>query len=322
MGDVDTNANVAKVLVLGSGAAGCSAAIYTGRANLSPVLVSGMQPGGQLATTTDVENYPGFQAIDGPGLMEHMKQHAIHSGATWVEDEIVQIDSSVYPFKCSGMFGDVYYAYSIIFATGAQAKWLGIPSEEAFKGKGVSACATCDGSFFKDVVVAVVGGGNTAVEEALYLARSSSKVFLIHRRDKLRAEAIMQQRLFSNNKIEVIWNSVVKEVLGDDGGTSVRGLLLESTVDGSTRILEVKGLFVAIGHSPNTGVLKSMIGKKVDLDDEGYVVLSPGGTATSCPGIFAAGDVHDKVYRQAVVAASSGCMAALDVERFLSERGI
>ncbi|MDB1135695.1 thioredoxin-disulfide reductase [Candidatus Anaplasma sp. TIGMIC] len=311
-----------KVLILGSGAAGCTAAIYAGRANLKPVLVTGMQPGGQLTITTDVENYPGFSSIEGPKLMEYMQHQATGSGATLLMDEISALDTGVYPFKCTSMFGEVYYAYSIIVATGAQAKWLGIESEQAYKGKGVSACATCDGSFFKDEVVAVVGGGNTAVEEALYLTRSSKKVFLIHRRDKLRAEAIMQQRLFDNKKIEVIWNSVVKEVLGDSEKKKVTALLLQSTKDGSESTIEVGGLFVAIGHVPNTQILKCMTGTMVELDSDGYVITTPGGTVTSCPGVFAAGDVCDKVYRQAVVAAGSGCMAAMDAEKFLAERGI
>ncbi|AAV86538.1 thioredoxin reductase [Anaplasma marginale str. Dawn] len=311
-----------KVLVMGSGAAGCTAAIYAGRANLEPLLVTGMQPGGQLTITTDVENYPGFSLVQGPELMEHMKQQALHCGATEIMDEITQIDANVYPFKCTSMFGEEYYAYSIIVATGAQAKWLGMDSEQFFMGKGVSACATCDGSFFKGEVVAVIGGGNTAVEEAIYLTRSASKVFLVHRRDKLRAEAVMQNRLFENSKIEVVWNSVVKEILGDKENKKVGALLLESTLDGSTRTLETAGVFIAIGHKPNTQVLADMPGRHVELDPDGYVITSPDSTATSCPGIFAAGDVRDKVYRQAVVAAGTGCMAALDAEKFLSERGI
>ncbi|WP_249548962.1 thioredoxin-disulfide reductase [Anaplasma phagocytophilum] len=317
-----SNKDAVRVLILGSGAAGCTAAIYAGRANLNPVLVTGMQPGGQLTITTDVENYPGFSAIEGPKLMEYMQKQAVKSGAALLTDEISEIDTSVYPFRCSSMFGETLHAYSIIVATGAQAKWLGLESEENFKSKGVSACATCDGAFFKDEVVAVIGGGNTAVEEALYLTRSSKKVFLIHRRNKLRAEAVMQQRLFSNSKIEVIWNSVVKEILGDSEGKKVTSLLLQSTVDGTENLLNVGGVFVAIGHTPNTQVLKNMLGTKVNLDDEGYVITIPGTTITSCPGIFAAGDVCDKVYRQAVVAAGSGCMAALDAEKYLAEKGI
>ena len=314
--------SVARVLILGSGAAGCTAAIYAGRANLSPVLVTGMQPGGQLTITTDVENYPGFSSIDGPKLMEYMQQHAVASGAKLVMDEISEIDASEYPFKCTSMFGELYYAHSIIVATGAQAKWLGLESEQNFKGRGVSACATCDGSFFRGEMVAVVGGGNTAVEEALYLSRSSKKVFLIHRRDKLRAEAILQQRLFNNDKIEVFWNSVLEEVLGDKENKKVEAIRIRSTKDESKSVLQVKGVFIAIGHSPNTQVIRNMLGKKVDLDDEGYVLTMHGNTSTSCPGIFAAGDVCDKTYRQAVVAAGAGCMAALDAEKFLSERGI
>ncbi|UQD54837.1 thioredoxin-disulfide reductase [Anaplasma phagocytophilum] len=319
---LEVHKDAVKVLILGSGAAGCTAAIYAGRANLNPVLVTGMQPGGQLTITTDVENYPGFSAIEGPKLMEYMQEQAVKSGATLLTDEISEIDTSVYPFKCTSMFGETLQAYSIIVATGAQAKWLGLESEQNFKSKGVSACATCDGAFFKDEVVAVIGGGNTAVEEALYLTRSSKKVFLIHRRDKLRAEAVMQQRLFSNSKIEVIWNSVVKEILGNSEGKKVTSLLLQSTVDSTESLLDVGGVFVAIGHTPNTQVLKNMLGTKVNLDDEGYVITTPGTTVTSCPGIFAAGDVCDKVYRQAVVAAGSGCMAALDAEKYLAEKGI
>ncbi|MFV9838894.1 MAG: thioredoxin-disulfide reductase [Aaplasma endosymbiont of Hyalomma asiaticum] len=314
--------SVVKVLILGSGAAGCTAAIYAGRASLGPVLVTGMQPGGQLTITTDVENYPGFSSIDGPKLMEYMQQHAASSGARLLMDEIGEIDAGVYPFKCTSMFGEVYRAYSIIIATGAQAKWLGLESEQNFKGRGVSACATCDGSFFKDEVVAVIGGGNTAVEEAIYLSRSSKRVFLIHRRDKLRAEAVLQQRLFNNSKIEVVWNSVLEEVLGDEENGKVDSIRIKSTENGSRSTLHVKGVFIAIGHSPNTQVVKNMPGKKVELDDEGYIITAQGSTATSCPGIFAAGDVCDKVYRQAVVAAGAGCMAALDAEKFLSEKGI
>ena len=311
-----------KVLILGSGAAGCTAAIYAGRASLCPVLVTGMQPGGQLTITTDVENYPGFPSIDGPKLMEYMQQHAAASGAKLIMDEVSDIDAGEYPFKCTSMFGEVYRAYSIIIATGAQARWLGLESEQNFKGRGVSACATCDGAFFKDEVVAVIGGGNTAVEEALYLSRSSKKVFLIHRRDKLRAEAVLQQRLFDNGKIEVVWNSVLEKVLGDEENKKVDSILIKSTVNGSCSTLHVKGVFIAIGHSPNTQVVKNMTGQKVEVDDEGYIVTQRGSTATSCPGIFAAGDVCDKVYRQAVVAAGTGCMAALDAEKFLSEKGI
>lgn len=315
--------NTTKVLVLGSGAAGCTAAIYAGRANLKPLLLTGTQPGGQLTITTDVENYPGFVSIDGPKLMEQMQAQAAHSGATLLMDEVSSIDATVYPFKCESLFGETFFAYSIIVATGAQAKWLGIESETKYKGKGVSACATCDGSFFKDEVVAVIGGGNTAVEEALYLTRSSRKVFLVHRRDKLRAEAVMQQRLFDNKKIEVVWNSVVKEIVGDKEEKKVAGLVIESTVDGSERTLDVGGVFIAIGHVPNTTVLRNMVGGKVvSLDSDGYVITQPGSTVTTCPGIFAAGDVCDKVYRQAVVAAGSGCMAAMDAERYLSEKGI
>ncbi|QGR03336.1 thioredoxin-disulfide reductase [Ehrlichia ruminantium] len=310
-----------KVLILGSGAAGCTAAIYAARANLQPILITGMCPGGQLTITSDVENFPGFaHAVQGPELMEQMKQQAHNSGAQIISDEIKEIRTDVYPFQCIGIFNDHYIADTIIIATGAQAKWLNIESEEVFKGKGVSACATCDGVFFSGSDVAVVGGGNTAVEEALYLTRHATKVFLIHRRDKLRAEPILQERLFNNKKIQVIWNSVVKEILGNKETGTVEELMLEST-SGSISTIPVKGVFIAIGHTPNTKMLTNQNNINIiNLDEEGYIITNPNSTATSCPGIFAAGDVQDKIYRQAVVAAGSGCMAAIEATKFLSEK--
>ncbi|KJV65949.1 MULTISPECIES: thioredoxin-disulfide reductase [Ehrlichia] len=311
-----------KVLIIGSGAAGCTAAIYAARANLKPILITGMCPGGQLTITTDVENFPGFaDAIQGPDLMEQMKQQALNSGAQVISDEIKEICSDVYPFKCIGIFGDQYITNSIIIATGAQAKWLNIKSEEIFKGRGVSACATCDGTFFTGSDVAVIGGGNTAVEEALYLTRHATKVFLVHRRDKLRAEHIMQERLFSNNKIHVIWDNIVEEILGNKESGNVEAIRLKSVKTGDITTISVKGVFVAIGHTPNTQVLKNKDNSNiVDLDNDGYIITKPGSTVTSYPGIFAAGDVQDKIYKQAVVAASSGCMAALEAIKFLSEQ--
>ncbi|ABD44934.1 thioredoxin-disulfide reductase [Ehrlichia chaffeensis str. Heartland] len=311
-----------KVLIIGSGAAGCTAAIYAARANLKPILITGMCPGGQLTITTDVENFPGFaHAVQGPDLMEQMKQQAHNSGAQIISDEIKEIHSDVYPFKCIGIFGDQYIADSIIIATGAQAKWLNIKSEETFKGRGVSACATCDGTFFAGSDIAVIGGGNTAVEEALYLTRYATKVFLIHRRDTLRAEPIMQERLFSNDKIQVIWNSVVEEILGNKESGNVEAIALKSVKTGDITTISVKGVFIAIGHTPNTQILTTKDnGNIVDLDNEGYIITKPGSTVTSHPGIFAAGDVQDKIYRQAVVAAGSGCMAALEAAKFLSEQ--
>ena len=311
-----------KLLIIGSGAAGCTAAIYAARANLKPILITGMCPGGQLTITTDVENFPGFaHAIQGPDLMEQMKQQALNSGAQVISDEIKEIYSDVYPFKCIGIFGDQYITDSIIIATGAQAKWLNIKGEEMFKGRGVSACATCDGTFFTDSDVAVIGGGNTAVEEALYLTRHATKVFLVHRRNKLRAEPIMQERLFSNNKIHVIWDSIVEEILGNKESGNVEAIRLKSVKTEDITTISVKGVFIAIGHTPNTQVLKNKDNSNIiDLDNEGYIITKPGSTATSYPGIFAAGDVQDKIYKQAVVAASSGCMAALEAIKFLSEQ--
>ena len=304
-----------KVLILGSGPAGYTAAIYAARANLKPTLVRGMQPGGQMSITTDVENYPGFaEVIQGPWLMEQMQKQAEHVGTLFIEDTITKVDFSRRPFALYGDSGDTYLGDTVIIATGAQAKWLGLPSEETFRGFGVSACATCDGFFFRNKKVAVVGGGNTAVEEALYLTNHASKVTLIHRRAKLRADKTNQGRLFKNPKIDVIWNSVVEEVVGGGNPAGVTGLKTKDLVTGQHRALEIDGLFVAIGHNPATELFKGLI----TTDDEGYIVTRPDSTATNIAGIFAAGDVKDKVFRQAVTAAGMGCMAALEAERFLA----
>jgi thioredoxin reductase (NADPH) len=304
-----------KVVILGSGPAGYTAAIYAARANLHPLLIRGLQPGGQLSITTEVENYPGFAtAIQGPWLMEQMGQQAAHVGTEIVEDTIVSVDLSKRPFACKGDSGDLYVGETLIICTGAQARWLGLPSEEKFRGVGVSACATCDGFFFRGKRVAVVGGGNTAVEEALYLTNHATKVTLIHRRDSLRADKTNQGRLFANPKIEVIWNSVVDDVLGEDDPPGVTGLLLRDVVGGAVRRIDVDGLFVAIGHDPATELFKGQL----EMDREGYILSRPDSTATSVPGVFAAGDVKDKVFRQAVTAAGMGCMGALEAERFLA----
>jgi len=304
-----------KVLILGSGPAGYTAAIYAARANLQPVLIRGMQPGGQMSITTDVENYPGFaEVIQGPWLMEQMQKQAEHVGTVFIEDIITKVEFSKRPFALHGDSGDTYLGDTVVIATGAQAKWLGLPAEEKFRGFGVSACATCDGFFFRNRKVAVVGGGNTAVEEALYLTNHASKVTLIHRRDKLRADKTNQGRLFKNPKVDVIWNSVVTDILGKDNPPGVTTLKLKDLVTGQGRELDVDGLFVAIGHNPATELFKGIL----TTDDEGYLVTKPDSTATNIPGVFAAGDVKDKVFRQAVTAAGMGCMAALEAERFLA----
>ncbi len=304
-----------KVLILGSGPAGYTAAIYAARASLAPTLVSGMQPGGQMSITTDVENFPGFaDVIQGPWLMEQMRSQAEHVGTDMVNDLIVDVDLARRPFRCTGDSGDTYTADALIVATGAQARWLGLASEKKFQGFGVSACATCDGFFYRGKEVAVVGGGNTAVEEALFLTNHATRVTLIHRRDTLRAEKIMQERLFKNPKIAVVWDSVVDEVTGTDQPPGVTGLTLKNVKTGATSHLAVDGMFVAIGHTPATALFKG----KLEMDSEGYIVTRPDSTVTSVAGVFAAGDVQDKIFRQAVTAAGTGCMAALEAERFLA----
>jgi thioredoxin reductase (NADPH) len=305
-----------KVLVIGAGPAGYTAAIYAARGSLSPILVSGLQPGGQLMITTDVENYPGFAAaIQGPWLMEQMEAQARHVGTRILHDLIMEVDFSRRPFRCVGDSGDIYLADTVVVATGAQARWLGLPSEKTYQGAGVSACATCDGFFYRGKRVAVIGGGNTAVEEALYLTHHADHVTLIHRRDSLRAEKILQNRLFQNPKISVIWNSAVEEIIGGGQPAVVTGVKLTNLRTDAASVLDVDGVFVAIGHTPNTSVFAGHL----DLDAEGYVVTRPGSTRTSVPGVFAAGDVQDKIFRQAVTAAGTGCMAALEAERWLTE---
>jgi thioredoxin reductase (NADPH) len=304
-----------KFLIIGSGPAGYAAAIYAARANLQPILVQGMQAGGQLTITTDVENYPGFaDVIQGPWLMEQMQKQAEHVGTRVVSDLIVKLDLSHRPFSAVGDSGDLYVADTLALCTGAQARWLGLPSEEAFRGYGVSACATCDGFFFRGKDVVVVGGGNTAVEEALYLTNHATRVTLIHRRDRLRAEKILQARLFANPKIRVIWDSVVEEILGEKAPPRVTGVRIVNVKTRQSSVVSCDGFFVAIGHTPVTDLVKGQL----TLDAEGYVVTRPDSTATGTPGVFAAGDVKDKVFRQAVTAAGMGCMAALEAEKFLA----
>ena len=305
-----------RMLILGSGPAGLSAAIYGARAGLSPIVVQGIQPGGQLTTTTDVENYPGFRdVIQGPWLMEEMQAQAEHVGAQMMWDTIVEIDLTQRPFRLIGDGGTVYVGDVLVIATGAQAKWLGMESEELLKGKGVSACATCDGFFYRGKKVAVIGGGNTAVEEALYLTNHSHDVTLIHRRDHFRAEKILQERLFANEKIKVLWNKQVSRFIDGGGVLGLVGIELRDTVTGELSTIEVDGGFVAIGHHPATELFRGHL----ELDADSYIAVETGSTRTSVPGVFACGDVMDKIYRQAVTAAGTGCMAALDAERFLAE---
>jgi thioredoxin reductase (NADPH) len=305
-----------KLLVIGAGPAGYTAAIYAARANLSPTLVAGLQPGGQLMITTDVENYPGFaDVIQGPWLMEQMEAQARHVGTAVIHDIITEVDFSQRPFRCTADSGEIFLADSIVIATGAQARWLGLPSEAAFQGAGVSACATCDGFFFRGKRVAVVGGGNTAVEEALYLTHHASHVTIIHRRDSFRAEKILQNRLFQHPKISVVWNSEVDEILGGGMPAIVTGIQLRNVHTHATTMLDVDGVFIAIGHTPTTALFAG----KLDMDADGYIRTTPGSTRTSVPGVFAAGDVQDKIFRQAVTAAGTGCMAALEAERWLTE---
>jgi thioredoxin reductase (NADPH) len=304
-----------KVLIIGSGPAGYTAAIYAARADLKPILIQGLDVGGQMSITTDVENYPGFaDVIQGPWLMEQMAAQAAHCGAELVQDSIASVDLSRRPFTCVAESGDVYVADALILATGAQARWLGLPSETRFRGFGVSACATCDGFFFRGRPVAVIGGGNTAVEEALYLSKMAKHVTLVHRRDRLRAEKVLQDRLFANDKITVVWDSVLDEVLGVDQPPAVTGIRIQHVVTGAMREHAVDGVFIAIGHDPATQLVKGQL----EMDAEGYVITAPDSTVTSVPGVFAAGDVQDKIFRQAVTAAGSGCMAALEAEKFLA----
>jgi thioredoxin reductase (NADPH) len=306
-----------KVLIIGAGPAGFTAAIYAARANLHPILLGGLQPGGQLTITTDVENYPGFaEVIQGPWLMEQMQAQAEHVGTQIMLDLAVKLDSSRRPFVVTGDSGDIFTADAVILATGAQARWLGLPSEEAYRGFGVSACATCDGFFFRDKEVVVVGGGNTAVEEALYLTNHASRVTLIHRRATLRAEKILQDRLFRNPKIAVVWDSVVEEILGLPEPPEVTGVRLRDVKTGAVSERACEGVFVAIGHTPVT----ELVAGQLRLDPEGYVLTRPDSTATDIPGVFAAGDVKDRIFRQAVTAAGMGCMAALEAEKFLAAR--
>ena len=304
-----------KLLIIGSGPAGYTAAIYAARAMVEPLLVQGMQPGGQLTITTEVENWPSLIEIQGPELMAKMEEHARAMGAEIKFDTVSKLDLGVRPFRAICDSGDVITADAVILATGAQAKWLGLPSEEKFQGFGVSACATCDGFFYRGKEVVVIGGGNTAVEEALFLTNFASKVTLIHRRNELRAEKILQQRLMKNPKIECIWDSEVVEVLGQDTPLGVTGIKLRNLKTGAESVLDTSGVFVAIGHSPASELVKDQL----ELHDGGYVKVEPGSTRTSIPGVFAAGDLTDHIYRQAVTSAGMGCMAALDAERYLAE---
>ncbi|MBA4490161.1 thioredoxin-disulfide reductase [Paracoccus sp. S1E-3] len=304
-----------KLLIIGSGPAGYTAAIYAARAMVEPLLVQGMQPGGQLTITTEVENWPSLIEIQGPELMVKMEEHARAMGAEIKFDTVNKLDLGVRPFRATCDSGDVITADAVILATGAQAKWLGLPSEEKFQGFGVSACATCDGFFYRGKQVVVIGGGNTAVEEALFLTNFASKVTLIHRRNELRAEKILQQRLMKNPKIECVWDSEVVEVLGEDTPLGVTGIKLRNLKTGAESVLDTSGVFVAIGHSPASELVKDQL----ELHDGGYVKVEPGSTRTSIPGVFAAGDLTDHIYRQAVTSAGMGCMAALDAERYLAE---
>lgn len=304
----------AKVIILGSGPAGYTAAIYAARAMLKPLLIQGIQPGGQLTITTDVENYPGFaEAIQGPWLMEQMEAQARHVGTEIVMDHIAKVDLKVRPFRLEADSGDTYTCDVLIISTGAQARWLGIPTEELFKGHGVSACATCDGFFYRGKEVIVVGGGNTAVEEAIFLTNFASKVTIVHRRNEFRAERIMQERLFKNPKIEVVWDAAVDEIVGTKEPKSVTGVKLKNVKTGAITERKADGVFIAIGHAPATEMFKGQL----ELKESGYIVVKPGTAATGVPGVFAAGDVTDDIYRQAVTAAGMGCMAALDAEKFL-----
>ena len=306
-----------KILILGSGSAGYTAAIYASRAMLKPILISGIEPGGQLSTTTDVENYPGFAGvIQGPWLMEQMKEQAKTVGTELIDDHIKEVKLNEKPFQAIGDNGQIYTADSLIISTGAQARWLNIKSEQEFRGFGVSACATCDGFFFKEKEVAVVGGGNAAVEEAIFLTKFALKVKLIHRRDKLRAEKLLQKKLMNNKKIEIIWDSVVEDIIGQKDPKSVTGIKIKNLKTNSVSELKIDGLFIAIGHIPATSIFKGQL----NMDKEGYIITKPDSTATNIPGVYAAGDVKDKIFRQAITAAGMGCMSALEAEKFLSEK--
>ncbi len=313
-----SNTTHAKVVIIGSGPAGYTAAIYAARAMLDPILIQGITPGGQLTVTTDVENYPGFaDVIQGPWLMEQMQKQAAHVGTRMVADHVTRVDLTRRPFRLECDSGDVYIADALILATGAQARWLDLPSEQKFRGYGVSACATCDGFFYRNKEVLVIGGGNTAVEEALFLTNFAAKVTLVHRRDHLRAERILQERLYQNPKISVLWNSVLEDVRGDDNPLKVRSAVLRSVKTGEITEQPIDGIFIAIGHSPAT----ELVAGQVEMKPSGYIKTAPHSTATSVAGLFAAGDVADDVYRQAVTAAGLGCMAALEAERFLAAHG-
>ena len=313
----DNSKKHSKVLILGSGPAGYTAAIYAARAMLKPILVHGSQPGGQLTTTTDVENYPGYsKVVQGPWLMDEMKGQAEAVGTEMIQDHISKVDLSKKPFEAVGDSGQVYTADSFIISTGAQARWLNLKSEQEFRGYGVSACATCDGFFFKDKEVAVVGGGNAAVEEAMFLTKFASKVKLIHRRDSLRAEKMLQKKLMDNKKIEIIWDSVVEEIIGDKEPKNVKGIKIKNLKTNKIQEIKLDGLFIAIGHDPATSLFK----EQLEMDKEGYLITKPDSTETNVPGVYAAGDVKDKTFRQAVTAAGMGCMAALEAEKHLSSK--
>ena len=305
-----------KLLIIGSGPAGYTAAVYASRALLDPILIQGIQPGGQLTITTEVENWPGEKEIQGPDLMTNLEDHAKAAGTNIINNTIMKLDLKKYPFLAISDNGNEYEAESIILATGAQAKWLGLKSEDKYKGFGVSACATCDGFFFRNEIIAVIGGGNTAVEEALFLTKFAKKVILIHRRDTLRAEKILQERLFNNPKVEIIWNSVLKEIIGIDNPLCVEAIKIENQINNKEIEIACKGVFIAIGHAPSN----ELILNQLETHNGGYVVTKPNSTETSIPGVFAAGDITDFKYRQAVTAAGMGCMAALEAEKFLSEK--
>jgi thioredoxin reductase (NADPH) len=313
-----TTTHKTKILIIGSGPAGLTAAIYAARANLKPIIINGMQPGGQLTITTDVENYPGFaESIQGPWLMEQMEKQAKHVGTTIIQDHIKEVNFTKTPFILIGESDDIYEAETVVIATGAQAKWLGLESEKKFQGFGVSGCATCDGFFFKNKEVIVVGGGNSAVEEALYLTNHASKVYVVHRGEKFKAEKILQDRLFKNQKIEVIWNHALEEVVGTENPKSVTGAKLKNLVNQTIKEIKIDGIFIAIGHKPNSDLFKNT---GLEIDNEGYIITKTGSTATNIAGIYSAGDIQDKVYRQAITAAGTGCMAALEIEKFLANK--